>query len=218
MSKLIPAVLEKTVDGVQDKIDAFRELTLSMAHLDVMDGVAVNNVCWGDPKIATSFDVQMEVHLMVKEPLKRAEEWLKLSNVKRVIIRGEELKLREYYDYSALSRRVSESGKDKQLGIAFDPTSSLREVFRRISHLRYFLAMGVPSGFSGQTFNPLALENIRLVKKIWPGTLIGVDGGMNEVTIPLVKQEGVEVINAASYFWTGDTKRKQGIIQLVEAD
>ena len=144
--------------------------------------------------------------MMVTEPLKAARKWLELKNVIRVIVRGEEIS--DWQDYSSLS--YSSGGK---LGVAFDPESIFTKNINQTTHLTFFLAMGVRSGFSGQAFNDLALGNIVIVKSINSSILIGVDGGMNETTIPLVKSLGVDFINTSSYFWNGDIEKT---IQLVE--
>jgi pentose-5-phosphate-3-epimerase len=206
MAKIIPAILESTEERVRERVCTLKQYGLTIAHLDVMDGLAVPNSCWGDLDVAGNLGVDLEVHLMVTEPLKAAEKWLELENVIRVIVRGEEIS--NWQDYSALS--YSSGGK---LGVAFDPESAFTKNIDQATHLTFFLAMGVRSGFSGQAFNDLALGKIVIVKSINSSILIGVDGGMNETTIPLVKSFGVHSINTSSYFWGGNMKE---IIQLVE--
>jgi pentose-5-phosphate-3-epimerase len=206
MAKIIPAILESTEERVRERVGTLKQHGLTIAHLDVMDGLAVPNSCWGDLKVAGSLGVDLEVHLMVTEPLKAARKWLELKNVIRVIVRGEEIS--DWQDYSSLS--YSSGGK---LGVAFDPESIFTKNINQTTHLTFFLAMGVRSGFSGQAFNDLALGNIVIVKSINSSILIGVDGGMNETTIPLVKSLGVDFINTSSYFWNGDIEKT---IQLVE--
>jgi ribulose-phosphate 3-epimerase len=207
MPKLIPAILEKTEEEMVKKVDILKQLGLNIVHLDVMDGLAVPNTCGGNPETAKCLDIDLEVHLMVKEPLKEAKKWLAMPNVVRAIVRGEEVAdWREYSDLSNIS---------KKLGLAFDPKSAFREQLMNISHLNFFLVMGVTSGFSGQKFNDSALDNIALVKNLWPDALIGFDGGINESTVLMVKKSGVDVINAASYFWAGDMENK---IKFIEED
>ncbi|MEI7426043.1 MAG: hypothetical protein WCK16_03920 [Candidatus Moraniibacteriota bacterium] len=203
MAKIIPAILESTEENVRERVSTLNQYGLTIAHLDVMDGVAVPNICWGNLKVAGNLGIDLEVHLMVVEPLKAAEKWLELENVIRVIVRGEEIF--NWQDYSALS--YASGGK---LGVAFDPGSIFT---RNINQAMFFLAMSVPSGFSGQLFRASTIDNIVIAKSINPNILIGVDGGMNEITIPVVKRLGVDFINTSSYFWNGDMKK---IIQFVE--
>lgn len=206
MSKIIPAILEKSEAEVLKKVKELRKLKLNMAHLDVMDGLAVPNTCWGDIKAASRLDIELEVHLMVKDPIKEALKWMELYNVKSVIVIGEEVF--DWYAFSSLSYVC------EKLGVAFDPESLIFNDVNKISHLRFFLAMGVKSGFSGQEFNKGILENIALVKHFHPTTSIGVDGGMNENTISIVKSLGIESINTASYFWNNPDKKK--VIKLIQ--
>jgi len=205
MPKIIPAILEKTEAEVFSKARLLKRLGLKTAHIDVMDGLAVPNICWGDPETASRLPINLEIHLMVKRPLAEARRWLFLPNVIRVIVRGEEVD--DMDEYSSLSKA------SKKLGLAVDPGSNLLKIISPAKHLKYILIMGVTSGFSGQKFNEQALINIELIKKARPKARLGVDGGMNEETIPLVKQKGVDVINAASYFWAGDQEKKIKFIE-----
>ncbi|MEI6587943.1 MAG: hypothetical protein WCO05_03265 [Candidatus Moraniibacteriota bacterium] len=205
MAKIIPAILESTEERVRERVCTLKQYGLTIAHLDVMDGLAVPNSCWGDLDVAGNLGVDLEVHLMVTEPLKAAEKWLELENVIRVIVRGEEIF--NWQDYSALS--YASGGK---LGVAFDPNSIFT---KNINQATFFLAMGVYSGFSGQRFHASTLDNIVVAKAINPCMLIGVDGGMNKVTIPIVKMLEVDFINTSSYFWNNSDDIEK-TIQLVE--
>ena len=205
MPKLIPAILESNFEGVWQKTQLLKQIGLDTTHLDVMDGLAVPNECWGDASLASELDIQLEVHLMVQNPLEVAIKWLKLPNVIRVILRSEEVK--DYDKFFELSRSCG------SLGLAIDPMTYHAKVMTIIHQLDYLLIMGVTSGFSGQEFMPRALDRLDLAHALNSAVKIGVDGGMNEKTIPLVMAKKVDVINAASYFWSGDMERK---IKLIE--
>jgi len=201
MPVFIPAILETSVAGVLRKIKIIQDFKLKVAHLDVMDGKAVPNTCWGNAQMAEYLESDLEVHLMVKDPLKAAEKWLGFNNVVRAIVRGEEVS--DWQSYSDLSREAG-----GRLGVAFDPTMLSRFRLSDISHLSFILVMGVQSGFSGQEFQPTTWDNIRAVKKLWPDILIGMDGGMNEEQIRRAKVSGIHSVNAASFFWDSQDKRK----------
>lgn len=192
MAKLIPGILEKTLYEVKKKIYLLMETCLDTAHLDVMDGLAVPNYSWGIAKKAKDLDFKIEAHLMVQKPLKEAEKWLGLKNVERVIVRSEEIE-----DMRAYADLASNSSK---LGIAIDCSTNLEERLLKVEHHKHILVMGIESGFSGQIFNPRMLERIRFVKKTWPLAQIGVDGGMNEKTIPLAKKQALISLTPLVFF------------------
>jgi ribulose-phosphate 3-epimerase len=196
MPKLIPAILEKDADSVARKIDLLQTTSLDTIHLDVMDNLAVPNFSWGVAEVARYFRCKLEVHLMVKDPIAEAKKWLPLPNVVRVIARSEEID-----DFTEYFRLVKNIGK---IGLAIDPTTVFSEELLRIPFHNHILIMDVVSGFSGQQFHSSVLSRINAVKEHWPLATIGVDGGMNVETIPKVKDIGVHVINAASYFWNSD--------------
>jgi len=207
MSKLIPAILEKNEAEVFKKVEILRKIGLTIAHLDVMDGLAVPNKCVGGPELASRLDIDLEIHLMVKNPLEEAKKYLELKNVVRIIVRSEELA-----NFDEYSKLLKESEK---IGLAIDPETQISEKLVYLLDIGYLLIMGVNSGFSGQSFIPSVLTRIVLARSMWPKILIGIDGGMNERTIPMVKKRGFEIINAASYFWGGN---KEEIIKFVEGD
>lgn len=209
MTQFIPAVLEQTVEGVLNKIDMAKQFCLDTVHLDVMDQASVRNVCWGDPDVAKDFDINLEVHLMVRDSLAVARKWLALPNVVRVIVRGEDVF--DWQEYSDLSKTF-----DRKLGVAFDPNTSFRSRLSEIENLTFFLAMGVRSGFSGQKFNRSTWGNILAVKSLCSGINIGWDGGVTEELICMASTLDLQVINAASLFWNADDKGKEKIIRLVE--
>ncbi len=211
MAKLIPAILEKTEKDVWGRVATLKRLDVDMAHLDVMEKPAVNNVCWGDWRAAGELGIDLEVHLMVNDPLRAAEKWLALGNAKRVVVRGEEVS--NWKDYAALS--AISGGR---LGVAFDPETNCYERFKKVDHVHYFLCMGVQSGFSQQTFNEQTLARIIAVKSLPKIQLIGVDGGMNAQTIPAVKQLGVDCIAAASFFWQGTDDDRRRKLEFVEGN
>lgn len=205
MTKFIPAILEQNENDFLEKVEIMQRTGLKIGHLDVMDGVAVPNKCWGDIDIVKKMNMKFEVHLMVKDSLEVAKEWLKYKNIIRVIARYEEIYNKEWY--------YNLAKKNPKLGIAIDPNKEATEIFYNIHKHNFLLIMGVNSGFSGQEFNPKILARINRAKSNRPMLQIGVDGGMNESTIPRVKELGVDVINAASYFWEGDYERKIDLIE-----
>ena len=206
MPKFIPAILEKNSESIIHKINIFQATSLDTVHLDVLDDTFLATVVWGVAELLSKWQVRLEIHLMVSQPLREAAFWLELPNVERVIIRSEALS--DFAEYADLARIYS------RLGLAIDPETLLDEKAFELASPNYVLVMGVQSGFSGQQFNPSVLSRISWLKRWRPELKIGVDGGMNAETIPLVKFLGVDVINAASYFWHGeDFARKISFVE-----
>ena len=211
MTQIIPAILEKAPDRVIDKVKQIENLGLKAVHLDAMDGNAVRNFCWYDIEtmkvLLSDHDLDLEVHLMVTKPEEQAWAWLETKNVFRVILRSEAIQNKLEVEH--LIRRYGH-----RIGISSDPQSSLSSILKEYSNLQYLLVMGVQSGYSGQEFKLPVLTKIQLAKKYSPKIKIGVDGGMNQKTILMVKKYGVDVINTASYFWENN---KAKVISEVES-
>ncbi len=87
-------------------------------------------------------------------------------------------------------------------GVSISPGTAADEAADAIENLDLFLVMTVRPGFSGQSFMPGPLEEVRRVRK-WKAegktqALIQVDGGIDAETAPLAAQAGAEVFVAAS--------------------
>lgn len=145
-------------------------------YLDVMDGKAVPNFCWGNVEKLNRFRSELglrlhfEVHLMVENPLEQALKWLEYDWVTRVIVRSEEV-----YDLDDFQLLAKDNVK---LGLAIDPETDETPLLG-LENPNHLLVMGVASGFSGKSLVPSALRRIRSFKRRWPWITIGVDGGMN---------------------------------------
>ena len=58
--------------------------------------------------------------------------------------------------------------------------------------------MSVEPGFSGQTFMPEVIPKIQALREKKFNGIIEVDGGMNEATIPIVKEAGADAVAVTS--------------------
>jgi ribulose-phosphate 3-epimerase len=65
--------------------------------------------------------------------------------------------------------------------------------------------MSIHPGLSGQSFLPSAYERIRMLRKLLPGKIIAVDGGIHDTNIAEVKRAGADLLIAGSaIFWGGN--------------
>lgn len=93
---------EEAVAERAEKIAGFAE----WAHIDVSDGKFTFNKSWGDasawPKIGRNLN--LEVHLMVEEPEKEVDAWLRVG-IKRLIVHIEAIDEKTFAEIKKKNRQ-----------------------------------------------------------------------------------------------------------------
>lgn len=178
-----------------------------MLHLDVMDGHFVPNITFGAPVIKSirhTSDIVFDVHLMISDPLKYAEDFVKAgadiitfhiecdSDVKETIKK-----------IKSLSCKV---------GLSLKPKTPIEEVFPYLDEIDMVLVMTVEPGFGGQSFMYDQMEKVSALKEILAEinkTIdIQVDGGINDETVSVAAKAGANVFVAGSAVFGGDYKER----------
>jgi ribulose-phosphate 3-epimerase len=192
MVHVIPAVLEKTIEGIREKVERIRPYT-DIIQLDVMDGAFVPNETFRNPAQLRDLPITMEVHLMIERPVLFLNSWA-LPNVKRLIVHFEAVDNMEH-----MIQHMRQTGKE--VGIAMNPGTSTYELKPYINDIDLVLIMGVDPGFSGQGFQKDVLEKIKEIKKFRPDVLVEVDGGVNADNRDAIVKAGADILAAASFVW-----------------
>jgi len=192
MTKIIPAILEKTLEEIQEKVQRIKPFT-EMIQLDVMDGSFVPNTTFQNPAQLADLPIDMEVHLMIQRPVLFVNSWA-LPNVKRLIVHYEAVD-----NMPHLIQHIRTLGK--QVGVAINPHTSTFELKEIIQDIDLVVVMGVEPGFSGQAFQYDVLEKIKEVKKLRPDVLVEVDGGVNDSNAKDIVEAGADILAAASFLW-----------------
>jgi hypothetical protein len=83
---IAPAILATTFEDFKNSIQKIEHL-FPYAHIDVMDGKFVPSISFQDIERINDLETEMEfeLHLMVREPLREMEKWTLIKNVIRVI-------------------------------------------------------------------------------------------------------------------------------------
>lgn len=199
--QIIPTILVKSFSEVKEKIEMVEGLT-DWIQLDIMDGVFVKNRTWDKPedlkKINTK--IKLEAHLMVQEPEKVIDKWLK--NVDRVIVHFEsKIKDLEKLIKTAHDRR-------KQIGIAINPETNCRVIAPFLEKIDLVLFMAVQPGWGGQMFEPEVLDKISALREVWPKGDIGVDGGVNDKNAKEILAAGANILCAGNYIFKNKDIKK----------
>lgn len=169
-------------------------------HYDVMDGVFVNNISFGEPVLKCLQDKltkPLDVHLMITDPLRYVEHYAKLD-AKMITVHYEAAT-----DVDAVLDRIHSLGC--KAGISVKPATPVDVLKPYISKLDLILVMTVEPGFGGQSFITETLEKIALARKLADQSgrdiYIEVDGGINAETAPAVIEHGANVLVSGSYLF-----------------
>ncbi len=205
--EIVPAIIPKNFKELKEKIGAVSAFC-SWVQIDIMDGVFVPQKTWNNPKEIKNSKFQipnsklnLEAHLMVSEIDKKINKWLS-SPLKRIIF---------HYEASRNPNLILQKIKDAgyETGIALNPRTPAK-VLNNINKdlLDMVLIMTVEPGFAGQKFKSGPLSKINFIRARFPEIKIGVDGGVNLETAPLVKKAGPDFAAAGSYLWKADDVKK----------
>jgi len=213
-TEIIPTILVNTFKEIEEKIKAV-EKYVGWIQLDVMDGVFVNNETWphsvvpGRAKRGKKFlqeiaklkklktKAKIEVHLMVEEPEKEFDEWLKVAD--RVIIHFESKITSRELGIRELIKKAQK--KNKGFGLALNPETHYAVATPFLKDLGLVLLMTVQPGWGGQELKNWVLEKAEALRKIWPNGNIEVDGGANNENIDRIKKSGVNLICVGTYIF-----------------
>ncbi len=214
MTKISPSVLASDFSKLGEESIRMEKAGAHYLHLDVMDGHFVPNISFGAPVIASIrkyTGLVFDVHLMISNPLKYAEDFAKAgADIITFHIESDS-------DISQTIDKIRSLGC--KVGISLKPKTPANEVFDYLDKLDMVLVMTVEPGFGGQSFMVDMLPKIEEIKgEIDKRNLkvdIQVDGGVDENTITLCSKAGANVFVAGSaIFKAPDAKEK--ISQLIE--
>ncbi len=212
MIKISPSILASDFSKLGEEAVSCEKAGAEMLHIDVMDGHFVPNITLGAPIVKSlrkCVSAVFDVHLMISEPYKY---------------------IPDFYDAGAdmITFHIeSDSDTEKtvdlikslgmKVGIALKPATPAEAVFPYLEKLDMVLVMTVEPGFGGQSFMEEQLSKIEAIRrecdKKGLSTDIQVDGGITDVTAPLVKKAGANVLVAGSFVFKGDKKEAVNLLK-----
>ena len=197
--KISPSLLSANFFDLKADIKRLEALKTDMLHLDVMDGIFVPNISFGNPvikKIKENSDLTLDVHLMIDRPHRYIKEFAKYADILG-------------FHYEAGSDITETLKEIRNLGckscLTIKPKTAAEEIFEFLPLCDMVLVMSVEPGFGGQSFMPDSLPNVTALQmEIEARGLkcdIEIDGGINGETAPLAVKAGADVLVAGSYLF-----------------
>ncbi len=195
--KLSPSALSCNFANAGKQIQASRDGGAEYLHLDVMDGIFVPNISFGQPvvkSLAGCTDMVIDVHLMITEPIRYIEDF---ANAGADIIT---VHVEACEDVKATLEKTRECGK--KVGLSIKPKTPVSAIIPYLPLCDLVLVMTVEPGFGGQKFMADMLpkcEELRdYAEKNGLDFEISVDGGVSKENAALCVRAGANVLVAGS--------------------
>lgn len=200
---IAPSLLSANFFRLGEEIEAVTRGGATILHFDVMDGHFVPNLTVGLPvlrSIARATELPIDAHLMISEPGRYAEQFVK-AGAKMVSVHVEA-------DAHLHRTLASIKAAGAQAGVVINPATPIESLGEALYFADYVLVMSVNPGFGGQEFIPTSVDKVRRLRRMIDErqleTRIEIDGGIDLENIASVVAAGAEIIVAGSAVFGAD--------------
>ncbi|WP_227874544.1 MULTISPECIES: ribulose-phosphate 3-epimerase [Tetragenococcus] len=216
LEKIAASIMCADMLNVQTELERLEKTDCDLLHLDVMDGVFVDNLALGPEWMASvkkQTSLPFDIHLATEMPEKYVEmfRFLKPETIS--------------FHIEAAANPILLIHRLKNYGIkpslALNPATPIEDILPYLAEVDQILLMTVPTGFAGQAFRKETLEKLCELKNILAQRnlhpLIEVDGNINTQTISWMKEvmPDIFVLGTSALFQGGDANSYQERIRTV---
>jgi len=201
---IIPTILEKTWEEIEAKFEIYKNFANSV-HIDFIDGKFAPELTFLDPEPFSKYSkyFKLEAHLMVDEPAFYLE---KLSQAGFRTFLGHVERMNNQVEFVTRGQELG------SVGLALDIETPIEGIKVPLEDLDQILLMGITAGASGRPFDERVISKIKsLVDKDFVN--IEIDGGVSDVTLPLLKNAGASMFCANSFLFKGDPQKQFHLLQ-----
>lgn len=197
MKMVSPSLLSADFGNLQRDIEMLNASECDWLHVDVMDGMFVPNISFGQPvvkHIKKHAQKPLDVHLMIMDPGRYINDF-KEAGADIITV---------HYEACTHLDRTLHAIKDAGLkaGVVLNPHTAVALLEDSVQLCDVVLLMSVNPGFGGQKFIENTYAKVRQLRELCnrknPQCLIEVDGGVNTANAPLLYEAGADVLVAGN--------------------
>lgn len=202
--KIIPSILVNSEEEFIKEINSVQE-ELDLVQIDIADGKFVPTKTWAEPEaVEKNCFIDVELHLMVNDPLTELQKWTATEVVSRVLIHLESPK-----NVKAAIEFAKEN--DWQVCLVINPDTGIEALQKYLDKIDGVAFMAVYPGQQGQKLIPEVLGKIRQFTDLDPTIFTEIDGGVNEETLPDIIASGVKAICPGSAIFKNGRDPKENL-------
>jgi ribulose-phosphate 3-epimerase len=196
--QIAPSILSADFAALGAAVAAVESGGADLIHVDVMDGHFVPNITIGPlvvralKRVATS---PLDVHLMISSPDLYLDAFAQ-AGAAMISVHVEAV--------AHLHRTVHAiKALGVKAGVALNPSTPVAALEQIAPDVDFVLVMSVNPGFGGQSFIPRSVAKVADIRALLDragnaGAPIEVDGGIDQLTAPLVVRSGARILVAGS--------------------
>ena len=185
-------------EDLKNKLNLLNNTTTNFIHVDIMDGNFVNNKTMDDLKqieLLKELNKPLDVHLMVED----VERYIDIYKVLKPTYITFHIELDNIINILETIKKIKELGI--KVGISLNPNTSIDSLKPYLEFIDLVLVMSVVPGMGGQTFIENTFTKLRELNDLKEkyNFRVEVDGGVNNILIPKLKEYNVDIVVVGSY-------------------
>lgn len=200
---IAPSLLAADFANLERDIKMINESQSDWFHIDVMDGVFVPNISFGQPvlaAIAKHAKKPLDCHLMIVDPDRYIKDFADLGAAYITV---------HFEACNHLHRTIQLiKSHNVKAGVVLNPHTPISVLKDIIQDLDLVLLMSVNPGFGGQKFIERTYAKVSELRSLAnehnPDLIIEIDGGVNKDNAPKLVEAGANALVAGSFIFKSE--------------